>query len=76
MIRRKSLISLSPTTGETTSSKQRRENIGKDKDDQANKKMEQEEEKWVDDLINMFIAPNAKRHIDNEKGLLSNQSST
>ena len=42
---------------------------------EAKKEIKQDGEKWADDIINMFIAPNAKRHIDNEVGLLTNEES-
>ena len=38
-------------------------------------KENQDKDTWVDDLIDKFIVPNAKRHIDNDQGLLTNDES-
>ena len=38
-------------------------------------KENKDKEKWVDDLIDKFTVPNAKRHIDNDQGLLTNDES-
>ena len=38
-------------------------------------KENQDKHKWIDDLIDKFIVPNAKRHIDNDQGLLTNEES-
>ena len=62
-----------PNSRKALSNKRRKAEILRVKE--AKKEIMQDGEKWADDIINMFIAPNAKRHIDNEVGLLTNEES-